>query len=134
MIVTLCGSTRFKSEYELVNLYLTLAGYVVISVAAFGHADGHSFNLKEKGLLDDVHLQKIDLADAVVVIDPSGYVGHSTAREIAYAERRNIPVHRLSDLVSYGPDASAWCGLLAGRKVIRDRIYKELLAIEGERT
>lgn len=38
-IITLCGSTRFKAEFERMNRELTLAGHVVISVGVFGHAD-----------------------------------------------------------------------------------------------
>jgi hypothetical protein len=32
-----------------------------------------------------LHRHKIDLADRVVVVNPGGYVGESTAAEIAYA-------------------------------------------------
>jgi hypothetical protein len=34
--------------------------------------------------LDALHLRKIDLADRVLIIDPCGYVGESTRREIDY--------------------------------------------------
>jgi hypothetical protein len=34
--------------------------------------------------LDALHLRKIDLADRVLIIDPCGYVGESTGREIDY--------------------------------------------------
>jgi hypothetical protein len=37
-IVTLCGSTKFKEDFERVNRELTLAGNIVISVGCFGHS------------------------------------------------------------------------------------------------
>ena len=37
-VITLCGSTKFKKEFEEVNKRLTLEGNVVISVGCFGHA------------------------------------------------------------------------------------------------
>ncbi|THA26271.1 hypothetical protein E4198_17670 [Streptomyces sp. RKND-216] len=39
-----------------------------------------------------LHLRKIDLADRVLVINPGGYVGVSTSREIAYARAADKPV------------------------------------------
>ena len=38
-------------------------------------------------MLDALHLRKIDLADWVLVINPGGYIGESTAREIRYARQ-----------------------------------------------
>ena len=43
-----------------------------------------------------MHLAKIRLADEILVVDPGGYVGESTAREIAYAESLGKPVSYLS--------------------------------------
>ena len=37
-IVTLCGSTRFRSEFEEANKILTHGGYVVLTVGSFAHA------------------------------------------------------------------------------------------------
>lgn len=49
-----------------------------------------------RGRLGAVHLQKIRMADEVYVVDPGGYVGESTRREIAYAESLGKPVRFLS--------------------------------------
>ncbi len=37
---------------------------------------------REKGLVDELHLRKIDLADSIYVINKGGYWGESTRREI----------------------------------------------------
>jgi hypothetical protein len=47
-------------------------------------------------MLDVLHLHKIDLADEILVIDPGGYIGESTRREIAYAVQRGKRVRYLS--------------------------------------
>lgn len=39
MIITLCGSTKFKDEFMEAQKELTLEGHIVISVGCFGHAD-----------------------------------------------------------------------------------------------
>lgn len=38
-----------------------------------------------KQVLDTLHLRKIDMADEVLVVNPDGYIGACTAREIDYA-------------------------------------------------
>lgn len=85
-VITLCGSTRFRREFEEINKLLTLEGYVVISVGCFGHS-GDTITEKQKELLDDIHLQKIEMADKIFVINKNGYIGKSTAREIEYAKK-----------------------------------------------
>ena len=47
---------------------------------------------EQKTVLDELHLRKIDLADRVLVVNPGGYVGDSTTREIAYARATGTPV------------------------------------------
>lgn len=39
-----------------------------------------------------LHLRKIDPADRVLVVNPGGYVGESTGKEIAYARAQGKPV------------------------------------------
>ena len=49
-----------------------------------------------KGRLAGAHFQKTRMADGVYVVDPGGYVGESTRREIAYTESLGKPVRYLS--------------------------------------
>ena len=83
-VITLCGSTRFKEDFERVNRELTLLGNIVISVGCFGHS-GDTFTEEQKVMLDDIHKRKIDMADAIYVINKDGYIGESTRSEIKYA-------------------------------------------------
>ncbi len=51
-------------------------------------ADDHL--AEEEGVaeqMDELHLRKIDLADRVFVVNPGGYIGESTRREIEYAKQ-----------------------------------------------
>ena len=101
-IVCLCGSTRFKREFEEANKQETLAGRIVLSVGFFAHADlgGHAEETvgpEIKQRLDELHLRKIDLADEVVVINCGRYIGQSTRREIEYAERLGKPIRYLEE-------------------------------------
>lgn len=95
MIITLCGSTRFPQAFELAAMHLSLLGHVVIGKGLYGHADQPSgarhltsdgdLNCDVKRELDELHRLKIDLSDAIYVINPGGYIGKSTADEIGYA-------------------------------------------------
>lgn len=87
-IVCICGSTRFVDEMRAANRDLTLAGVIVV---APGEVDGPISGDQKSGL-DALHLRKIDLADRVLVVNPGGYVGDSTRREIAYARTTGKPV------------------------------------------
>jgi hypothetical protein len=94
-IVCLCGSTKFRDEFEQANYELTMAGAIVLSVGFYWNSPRHGEGVglpddpaeraETKRRLDELHLRKIDLADLVVVVNPGGYVGESTAREVAYA-------------------------------------------------
>ena len=98
-VITLCGSTRFRTEYERVQKELTLKGNIVISVGLFGHSgDDEVWKDGVKEMLDEMHLAKIDMADEIFVINPGGYVGQSTSREIAYARSRGKTVKSLCPL------------------------------------
>lgn len=96
-IVVLCGSTRYWEQLHEANLYETAAGRIVLAPGC---------NLKQphplwadpaqadrlKPILDDLHLRKIDLADEVLVVNPDGYIGDSTRREIEYARNIGKPI------------------------------------------
>ena len=101
--ITLCGSTRFKDEFMEAQKRLTLQGNIVISVGLYGHAgdqevwDGMDEGTlsKTKEMLDDMHKRKIDMADAIYVINKGGYIGDSTRSEIEYAKRTGKGVEYL---------------------------------------
>ncbi len=89
-IITLCGSTKFKEQFELIQKKLTLEGNIVISVGLFGHSgDEEVWNEGTKEMLDTMHLRKIDLADEIFVINPGKYIGVSTKSEIEYAKSKS---------------------------------------------
>lgn len=95
-IVCICGSTRFAEEMAVANRDLTFAGAIVVAPGVFGRTDrrgeGEPITQEQKTALDALHLRKIDLADRVLVVNPGGYVGESTSREIDYARETGKPV------------------------------------------
>jgi hypothetical protein len=92
-IVVLCGSTRFYEDFQRANFTETMAGKIVLTVGFYPHANtAHGPHGEQEGIalldkvrLDILHLQKIDMADEVLVLNRDGYTGDSTRREVAYA-------------------------------------------------
>lgn len=98
MRITLCGSTRFKKEYQEANERLTLMGHTVYTVTMFNRATPEEaaqgkyegVTKEQKDMLDLVHLDKILNSDAIYVVsDETGYIGDSTRREICWARMHN---------------------------------------------
>lgn len=87
MIITLCGSTRFKDEFLDTQKALTLQGHIVLSVGLFNHADDEQLTIEDKIRLDNLHKEKINMSDAIFVINKDGYIGESTFSEIDWASR-----------------------------------------------
>ena len=92
-VVTICGSMRFYDRMLKVAEYYTAGGSVVlmpfVTIAADKQGDSDA-----KAMLDRMHKQKIDMADAVIVVTDreTQYVGDSTKAEIAYSASLNKDV------------------------------------------
>lgn len=84
-------SSAFKREFEEASLNWGDKDYLVFSVCWFTHTDGSpGKEVEEK--LKKLHYDKIRLSDEIFVINPGGYIGESTAAEIAFAKELGIPV------------------------------------------
>ena len=74
---------------------------IVISVGLFGHSgDDEVWTEGTKEMLDNMHKRKIDMADAIYVINVGGYIGESTRSEIDYATRHG------KEILYLEPDSS----------------------------
>lgn len=127
--VTLCGSTKFKREFEAINKQLSLEGHLVYSVCSFPQADKNPLTAEQKVALDEVHKRKIDNSDAIFVLDVDGYIGESTQSEIHYAENNGKMVKYLSNF----PDLKTLCDSLLFEKmsglkiIISEAFVKDVL-------
>lgn len=98
MIITLCGSTKFKNTFINANKELTLLGHIVLSVGCFGHSDKDGKRImKKKIMLDTIHKSKILMSDCIFVLNVNGYIGESTQSEILFAKANNKKIFYSSD-------------------------------------
>lgn len=87
MVVTICGSTRFKKEIEAVAHDLTLQNHIVLAPCVFHHMEDEEMPMELKIRLDNLHKEKINMSDAIFVVNVNGYIGESTYGEIDWANR-----------------------------------------------
>lgn len=83
-IVTLCGSMRYlKQMMEIAGKLELEKGYSVIQCVY--NVDGNKYDEKDMEMLGKLHKRKIDVSDAIYVVNIDGYIGNSTKSEIEYA-------------------------------------------------
>lgn len=95
-IVTLCGSVKFWDKIQEVNEKLAIENeYVVIGLTP--RVTNRNFTEHEKKLLGELHKTKIDLSDAIFVVNVGGYIGESTKGEIEYAKQKGKEIIYLEE-------------------------------------
>lgn len=87
VVVTLCGSTKFKEAFIEANATETMSGKIVLSVGGFDHAEGVVLTESQREMLGKLHEHKIDMSDEILVLNVGGYIGDSTKHEIDYAHK-----------------------------------------------
>jgi NTP pyrophosphatase (non-canonical NTP hydrolase) len=86
-IVTLCGSTRFRDAFLQEEMRLVMEGCIVFTVCRFSHAELYTPDETTKRAFDAAHMKKIELSHRAHILNVGGYIGESTARELAYAKK-----------------------------------------------
>ena len=85
-VITLCGSMRFWNEMQEIAYELeTKYGYCAI--APVGGSE--PLDKEAKARLAKAHYKKIDISDAVYIVNIGGYIGESVSEELRYAQRHH---------------------------------------------
>ena len=87
-VITLCGSLKYQSEMMIVAENLSLKGNCVLTPVFFAD-DANNLTKSELKNLKDAHLKRIELSDAIYVVNKDKYIGNSTKKEIDYAKSLN---------------------------------------------
>lgn|SRR5574344_2209730 len=83
-IVTICGSMKFKDKMMEIAKELEIKNKYVVIQCVYSN---DKFNEDEQQTLADLHFKKIEISDAIYVINIDGYIGSSTTKEIEYARK-----------------------------------------------
>lgn len=85
-IVTICGSMKFENEMKKVAFILETKHDMSVLQCVYNE-DRSELGEDEIAALNSAHLKKIELADAVYVVDLHGYIGEQVKKEIAFARK-----------------------------------------------
>lgn len=87
-VITLCGSLKYQLEMMIVAENLSLKGNCVLT-PVYLTSDASNLTKSELKNLKDAHLKRIELSDAIYVVNKDKYIGNSTKKEIDYAKSLN---------------------------------------------
>lgn len=89
-IVTICGSIKFLNEMITISTDLEKNfGWCVLQCV---YDISKKINNEEMEKIKNSHFKKIDISDAIYVVNINGYIGSSTKNEIEYAIKNNKEV------------------------------------------
>lgn len=98
MVITICGSLKFKQEMINIAEKMTLLGYCVIT-PVFPVSQNPNYTPRQIQNLKNSHLKKIEISDAILVVNVNNYIGKSTHLEIEYAKQYNKQVLYYTNLM-----------------------------------
>ena len=108
-VITMSGSTKYIDLISVVAWILE-CDWGVITMGMHLLPDWYGANrdhqAEHEGMdkdLDRLHFRKIDLSDVLYVVDPNGYIGESTAKEVKYAVEKGLQV------ILYSSDIDMQC-------------------------
>ena len=97
-IVTLCGSLKFQNEMMIIAEKMALEGYCILTpvypvLENMERTEKQLINLKKE------HFKRIELSDAILVVNVNNYIGNSTNLEIEYAKELGKEIMYFNDVI-----------------------------------
>ena len=100
-IVTLCGSLKFQKEMMEVAEKMALKGFCVFN-PVFPVLENYQIKEEQLQKMKEAHFKRIELSDAILVVNANHYIGNSTNREIEYAQKLGKEIRYVFDLKDGG--------------------------------
>ncbi len=97
-VITLCGSLKFKKEMMTVAEKKALEGYCVLT-PVYPVLENIERTEEQLTKLKEAHFKRIELSDAILVVDINNYIGNSTNLEIDYAKKLCKEIIYYTDLI-----------------------------------
>lgn len=85
-VITICGSLKFEADVKYWAEKLILEENCVLSIIYPTRADINAYVSEEREYFTNAHKKRIDLSDAIFVVNKNGYIGSATKSEIEYAK------------------------------------------------
>lgn len=88
--VTICGSMKFETEMQKIAFLLETKHNMNVLQCVY-NVDDLDVTPMEHATLE-THYRKIELSDAIYVVDIQGYIGNQVSKEIAFAKSKGKKV------------------------------------------
>lgn len=85
--VTICGSMRFRKEMQSIAFWLETKHNMNVLQCVF-NVDDLDITSTERVSLENAHYKRIELSDAIYVVDIQGYIGNQVSKEIEFAKNK----------------------------------------------
>ena len=85
-IITLCGSLKFKHEMMIIAEKMALEGNCILT-PIYPVLENYEITDEQLMKLKKEHFKRIELSDAILVVNVNNYIGNSTNLEIDYAKK-----------------------------------------------
>jgi hypothetical protein len=96
-IITMCGSLRFEKEMIYYAEKLEFERNCVLSII-YLTKEKEKYTKEEIKHLGNAHFKKIELADAIFVVNKNGYIGDAVKNEIEFAKKHNKEIMYLENI------------------------------------
>ena len=89
--VTICGSMKFETEMQRIAFLLETKHNMNVLQCVY-NVDDLDVTPMEHAALESAHYRKIELSDAIYVVDIQGYIGNQVSKEIEFAKSKGKEV------------------------------------------
>ena len=97
-IITLCGSLKFKKEMMEIAEKMALVGNCILT-PIYPIIENVERTKEQLAKLKEEHFKRIELSDAILVVNVNNYIGDSTSLEIEYAKKLEKEVIYYTELL-----------------------------------
>ncbi len=97
-IVTICGSMKFENEMKRIAFQLETR-YKMCVLQCVYNEDDKDLSDDEIEFLNSSHFKKIEISDAVYIVNINEYIGEQVKKEMAYAKKSGKEVILHTDFI-----------------------------------
>ena len=95
--ITLCGSLRFQKEMMEIAQKMALEGNCILT-PTYQVLEKVEITEDQLNKLKEAHFKRIELSDAIFVVNVNNYIGDSTKLEIDYAQKMGKEIMYYTDI------------------------------------
>lgn len=97
-IITLCGSLKFQKEMMIIAEKMALEGNCILT-PVYPILEKKEKPEEQMTKLKEAHFKRIEISDAILVVNVNNYIGKSTNLEIEYAKTLGKEILYYTDLI-----------------------------------